>query len=82
MSRKNIRLYLRAFQHVFQTINPCKFFKGLLGSFVLFDAEKQIYSGVVPDAPKEVLVKDLNQIDIRLYTYHSSKNILRKGKVL
>ncbi|MDD3420399.1 MAG: hypothetical protein PHE78_07370 [Candidatus Gastranaerophilales bacterium] len=82
MIRGNIRLYLRAIQNIFQAENLQSVFMEFFHNPLLFGAQRQLNSGVLPTPPVKVLIKDLNQIDMRFYTYSSSRNILRKRKVL
>lgn len=45
-------------------------------------AQRQLNDGVLPATPVKVLIKDLNQVDLKFYTYSSSRSILKKHKVM
>jgi len=82
MLRGNIRLYLRALQNIFQFEYIRSAFSDIFSNSFLLSAQHQLSSGVLPTPPLKVLVKDLNQVDLKFYTYHSARNILKKHKVL
>ncbi len=82
MLRGNIRLYLRALYKIFYVENFKESFMHFFRQPLLIGAQRRLNDGVLPAAPVKVLIKDLNQIDLKFYTYHSSRNILKKNKVL
>lgn len=82
MLKGNIRLYLRVFYKLFYTENFWNNFRQYFYHPFLIGAQRQLNTGVLPTAPVKVLIKDLNQVDLKFYTYHSPRRILKKNKVL
>lgn len=82
MLREDVRLKLRALYKIFYVedfkLNILSFFRQ--PAFVW--AQRQLNDGVLPATPVKVLIKDLNQVDLKFYTYSSSRSILKKHKVL
>lgn len=80
MLRGNIRLYLRACQNVFEKIKravrPQKMDNPVFGP-----AQQQLIKGLLPQEPVKVLIKDLNKIDLKYYTYSSAQNLLKKRTI-
>lgn len=82
MLQGNIRLYLRALYKIFYVDNLQETLRHFFRQPLLIGAQRRLNAGVLPAAPVKVLIKDLNQIDLKFYTYHSARNILKKNKVL
>lgn len=82
MLRGNIRLYLRALYKIFYIENFVENFSGVFRQPAFVWAQRQLNDGVLPAAPAKVLIKDLNKVDLKFYTYSSPKRVLKKNKVL
>lgn len=82
MLKGNIRLYLRVLYKIFYVDNFQETIRHFFHQPLLIGAQRRLNAGVLPIVPAKVLIKDLNQVDLKFYTYHSARNILKKHKVL
>ena len=82
MLRGSIRLRLRALYNIFYVENWYEVLRHFFVQPLLIGAQRRLNDGVLPIPPVKVLIKDLNQVDLKFYTYSSPRHILRKNKVL
>ena len=80
MLRGNIRLYLRAWQNVFEKIKMV-YLGYKITNPIFGNAQQQMIDKMLPQQPVKVLIKDLNKIDLKYYTYSSAQNLLKKRTI-
>jgi len=82
MLRGSMRLYLRALYNIFYIENFQEVVRQFFSQPLLIGAQRRLNAGVLPVPPAKVLIKDLNKVDLKFYTYSSPRSILKKHKVM